>query len=265
MGLLVKELDGRVPVFVLAFFRSVLAIPLLTAELRRSGTPITSPTWRMLAMRGTWGILAMLCYFRAIDAIPLADAVMLNYSSPAFAALFAIVILGERPTVRVVIALGLAMAAVAALAHPSFSGAALDTTIATGAGVFSGAAYATVKRLTATDPPIRIVWWFNAIASIAMLPLAIVTWSAPNARDGALLFAIALTGTAGQLLMTAGFRHGPISRSAIPTVLVLALSTLGAWLVWGEAPSSWSWVGIIASIAALVLIASEHASSTTER
>ncbi|MBN8611536.1 MAG: DMT family transporter [Deltaproteobacteria bacterium] len=257
MSLLVKGLDGRVPVFVLAFFRSVLAIPLLTAELRRSDTPITSPSWPTLAMRGTWGVLAMLCYFRAIETIPLADAVMLNYASPAFAAFFAIVLLGERPTARVVVALGLAVIAVAALAGPTFSGAALETTIAAGAGVFSGAAYATVKHLTATDPPLRIVWWFNTVASLAMLPLAIAAWTVPSARDGLLLVGIALFGTAGQLLMTAGFRQGPISRSAIPTVLVLAFSTLGAWVLWGEVPSPWSWAGIAASVAAVALIAGE--------
>lgn len=254
MGLLVKALDGRVPVFVLALFRSVLAVPLLTLHLRRTGTSVASPAWRSLAMRGTWGVLAMLCYFHAIATIPLADAVLLNYTSPAFAALFAILLLGERPRPRVAVAIALVLAGVAALARPRFGGGIWDTAIAAGAGVFSGAAYATVKHLTGTEPPLRIVWWFNAVASAAMLPLALATWSAPRVADLGLLAAIAVAGTAGQLLMTAGFRHGPVSRSAVPTALVLALSTLGGWLAWGEAPSAWSWAGIVASMAAIVLI-----------
>ncbi len=94
-----------------------------------------------------------------------------------------------------------------------------------------------------------------------MLPLAIATWSAPTAsvidsRPAVPQIAMATSRTAS----TAGFRH---SRSAVPTVLVLAHSTLGGGVAWGEAPSEWSWIGIVASIAAILLIGREPRAAHT--
>lgn len=58
----------------------------------------------------------------------------------------------------------------------------------------------------------------------------------------------------GQVLMTSGFHHGPVSRSAVPTLFVLAVATLGAWLGWGDVPDGWSWVGIVAVLVAIVWV-----------
>lgn len=254
MGLVVKALGGRVPLVELAFFRSAIGLVPLSLLLVRRGIPIASPRWRSLSLRGVWGLLAMLCYFRAIATMPLTDAVLLNYTAPVFATLFAVLLLGERPSRRSLGGLALAFAGIVAICKPTFRGSAADDAVALGAGVFSGAAYATVKSLTVSESSWRIVWYFNAVGAVAMLPPAVAHWRTPAWKDALALGAIAAAGTLGQVLMTAGFQQGPVSRSAVPTVFVLAVATLGAWLGWDEVPDAWSWAGVAAVLVAIIWV-----------
>ena len=250
MGLMIKGLGQRIPLFELAFWRSALGLAPLAVLLARGRISFTSAQWRTLAMRGIWGLIAMLCYFRAIGVIPLADAVLLNYTSPLFAAVFAVFALGERPSPRTVAILMVALAGIVAVCKPTFQGAPWDYMIALGAGAFSGAAYVTVKLLTRFEPALRIVWYFNLVSCVGVLPLAVAQWQWPSWQDGLWLAAIATTGTAGQVLMTFGFQHAPVARATVPTLGVLAVSAAGAWLFWGETPDTWSWVGILAILTA---------------
>lgn len=258
MGLAVKALHGTIPVFELAFFRSALAIPVLSYLLARRGESVRSARWRPLVLRGIWGVLAMVCYLHAIETLLLADAVVLNYSSPAFAALLGFLVLRETPGPRVLAAAALVACGVIAIARPTFDASALDLSIALGAGLFSGAAYATVRHLRGTESSLRIVWWFNAVASVVTLPLALLTGRWLTLGELAALAGIAALGTLGQVLMTFGFGHGPIARTTLPTVLVLAFSAFGAWTIWGEEVAGWSWFGMALVLAGVVAASAER-------
>jgi drug/metabolite transporter (DMT)-like permease len=51
------------------------------------GVALRTPHWRMHLSRSLSGSTALVCYFFAIGALPLATAVTLNYTSPLFVAL----------------------------------------------------------------------------------------------------------------------------------------------------------------------------------
>jgi len=67
---------------------------------------------RLLATRGLLGGAAALLYFVALSRIPAGEATLLNATHPAFATLFAVFALGERPTLKLALALGLTSAGV---------------------------------------------------------------------------------------------------------------------------------------------------------
>ena len=262
MGMVVKLLANRIGVFELAFFRSAIGLLLLSAYLRHAGATPASDERKLLVARGLFGALAMVSYFGALSMIPLAEAVILNYTSPAFAIVFATAWLGERPSRSTFGFLVIALVGVVVLMRPSFAlSSASPWGYAAGlaAGLFSGGAYATVKRLTGTCSPWVIVWYFAAVTTVLALPPAVATWVNPNPAEWGSLVALATLGTTGQLLMTAGFKHGAVSKTSIATIAVVVVAALGGWIFWSELPDPLGGVGIALIVLAIVGISRETA------
>src|SRR5438105_1170275 len=95
MGVLIKLLH-RLPTWEIVFFRSVINFSCLLPWWRQY--PL-SAEWRkeawILILRGVAGCLSMFLLFYAIENMKLADAMMLNYSSPIYVLLFSAFLLGE--------------------------------------------------------------------------------------------------------------------------------------------------------------------------
>lgn len=262
MGILVKSLDGRVDLSQLAFLRGALAFVPLTIGLWMSGTTIRTSQWKPLGLRGVFGLGAMLCYFWAIGIIPLADAVVLNYTSPLFAALLAVTLLGERLRRRAAVLLFLACAGVVLVMQPSFRGAPRGYIVALGAGLFSGAAFATVKYLTATHSPWRIVWYFSLVTCLFTAPIALTSWRWPSTELWGTLIGISFLGTGGQLIMTYGFRRATVSHASAGTLFILVVTVFGGWVIWNETPNWTAAAGMVIIGAAITGLGAELRSPT---
>src|SRR5690242_16730481 len=85
MGALVKRATAELPNEMVVFFRSAFGLVALAPWLARRGAP-SLRTERLAAHigRSLIGLASMVCFFYAIAHLPLADAVLLNYSAPLF-------------------------------------------------------------------------------------------------------------------------------------------------------------------------------------
>ncbi len=171
MSMMIKSADAGFSVWQIGFLRSAVGLVPLAAILARRGEPFGSAGWRMLCLRGLWGLAAMVCYFAALRRIPLADAAVLNFCAPAFTAGLAALVLGEKLEARAAAWLGLASAGLWLGLKPSWSGSAAGYAVGLGAGLFSAAAFVTVKAMAGRESPWRIVLYFNAVAAACLLAL----------------------------------------------------------------------------------------------
>lgn len=252
MGMMIKLLDGRIPLFQLSFLRSSLALVPLFFLMKRLGVTFRSPQWPLLSLRGIWGLLAMLFYFWALANIPLAPAVMLNYSSPIFTTLFASCLLGEKVTRVGIICLTVALLGLVCILKPFDGRPEWGYFLALGAGIFSGAAFTTVKHLTVREPPWRIVWYYNFIASLGALPVAVSNWVWRDVPDLLLLLAISLAGTTGQIFLTEGFLRCSASEGSVVTLSIVVFTSLGGWFFWGEVPDFLQFLGMMAVLGGIL-------------
>lgn len=208
------------------------------------------------ASSGNTGIgLAMVCYFVALRTIPLADAALLNFSAPVFTAILAVLLLRETLSSSALGWLGLALAGLWVGLRPSWQGAAPGYAAGLGAGIFSAAAFVTVKAMSGLESPWRIVFYFNAIASLVLLPAAVAGWRQPNPAQASWLAAISLMGTAGQVCLTLGYGRVKVSSGSTATLLAFVFSTLGGYLFWREAMPVAKVAGMAAVVVAVVGLA----------
>jgi drug/metabolite transporter (DMT)-like permease len=97
MFLFVKFMQGKANSFTLAFYRALVEIPialyLCNQDHESPLGPQSKRAW--LWVRGGVGGAAVLCFFYAIQHMPLPDAVTLQFTTPPFAAAFAVVLANE--------------------------------------------------------------------------------------------------------------------------------------------------------------------------
>ena len=96
MSLLVKLAGQRIPVAEVVLTRALVAVALTRLHLRRRGVSPWGERRGLLLLRGLLGLGALLCFFYSVVHLPLADATVLQYTNPIFAALIAAGVLGER-------------------------------------------------------------------------------------------------------------------------------------------------------------------------
>ena len=106
-------------------------------------------------------------------------------------------------------------------------------------------AFVTVRKLSATEPALRIVSYFAIIGvSISAIPL-IWTWQPPTLSQYLMLMGVGLTTTIGQLLLTWGYQNAPASSVGIFTYTSVPFGTFLGWLFWNELLDKNSYFGAV--------------------
>jgi drug/metabolite transporter (DMT)-like permease len=218
-------------------------------------------------LRGLAGLGSMYCFFFAIARLPLAEAVLLNYTLPLYMPLIERVWLHEPIPPRVWPPLLLGFAGVALVLRPGpgmFRPAALA---AVASAILASIAQVGVRRLTATEPVEKIVLYFAVVSTAVSAVPAALAWRSPSGSLWPVLLAMGVLATAGQLLLTRAYALAPASR--VGPFIYSSVVFAGAldWMFRGVVPGPLSLAGallvIVAGIMALRAVRPAVATSPT--
>ena len=117
---LVKWLSPELPLHQIMLFRSCIALPLLLPLAWFEGGWHAFSTRRPVLhfIRGSLLVIANMCFFTALAAMPLAEAVTLFYTAPLFICLLSWPILGERVGTARWVAIAFGMCGVVIIMQP---------------------------------------------------------------------------------------------------------------------------------------------------
>ena len=157
MALVAKRACARIPGPEVAFVRFLVGI--VAVMLAATRYRLRAKNWIGLLLRGGFGGAAVLCFFMAIEHLPVGVATLLNYTAPVFTALWAAIFLGERIGRRAVAALGVTTLGVALVIEGNAPAGTLGlgrwTLVGMLSSVLSGAAVATIREVRKSDGPWR--------------------------------------------------------------------------------------------------------------
>lgn len=239
MGVGIRFVSAEVPNEVVVFFRNSFSVLLLTPWLLQGARPrfVTRVPWLHL-LRALAGLGAMYCFFFAIAHIPLADAMLLKLTTPLFIPLIALLWLGERLTWTLGLAVLLGFIGVLFVLHPGLDGISGVAAIGLLGGALAAVALVTVRRLSRSEPPARIVFYFAFLATIISAVPLIWAWRTPSPPALAWLVAVSALATLGQVCLTKGLALAPVSRVGPFGYFAVIFGAAYSWLLWSE-PLSW--------------------------
>lgn len=254
MGALIKSVSASLPNEMVVFFRSAMGLLVLAPWLVHRG-PRYFATRKLGAhlVRALTGLAAMYCFFYALGRLPLAEAVLLNYSAPLFIPLAALLWAGEGFSRKLWWPIAIGFAGIVLILKPGLALFAPVALIGLAAGILSALAMAGIRRLASTEPALRIVFYFSITATLVSAVPLIWAWQTPAPELWFKLIAIGVLATSAQLLMTRAYAHAPAAQVGPFSYSIVVFAGLLGWALWGELPDLLSLCGVLLVIAAGVL------------
>ncbi len=254
MSALVRVAGPIVPSVEVVFFRAIVGLPFLYWLARRNGVALTGQRKGLLIWRGVFGTLAVICFFHALMGIPVANALLLNQTSAVFILPLAVVFLGERVSWAHALFVVLALLGVALIVKPSTDAIEIHALFALGSAVLAAVALTMVRKLTATESSLTIVFWFSSIIALITLPMMIPVFVWPSPKMWAVLIGMSLLGTFGQVLMTLAYRYSEAGKLAVIGSMGAVFGAGWDWLLWAHIPDLYTVLGGVLVITACAVI-----------
>jgi drug/metabolite transporter (DMT)-like permease len=191
--------------------------------------------------------------FYAIAHLQLAEAVLLNYSSPLFIAIIALIWLGERPSKQLVTAIITGFIGICFILKPG-AGVFQDAAwVGLLSAVFAAFAMVTIRSLSSTEPTIRIVFYFSLTATlISAIPLLWV-WQTPALHIIFVMIFAGLAATFGQLMLTYSYSLAPATLVGPYTYSTVVFAAIFGCIFWQETPDMFTFIGALLVIMASIM------------
>ena len=247
MSACIQLASRSLPNAEVVFVRNLIGLLFIVPWLLFRGGWVAFKTQRPLdhLLRSAAGLSSMYCYFYAIAHLPLADAVVLNYTVPLFFPVIESIWLREPMQRNLWWPLLLGFVGIVVVLRPGsdvFKPAAL---VGVTAGILSALAQTGVRRLTLTEPPERIVFFFAFISSLASAVPLTAVWVTPTSAMLGLFLLLGACATVGQLSMTRAYSHAPASQVGAFAYTIVLFGALFDWIRTGKIPSLLFIVGAI--------------------
>lgn len=257
MGVCVKLASGDFSTGEIVFWRGAVSMLLMAGLALGQGISLRTPHWRMHLSRSISGSTALVCYFFAIGALPLATAVTLNYTSPLFVALLLALFFRERLNALASAAVLMGFAGVIVLLRPTLQPEQwLGAMAGLGSGAMASLAYISLRELGRKgEAEVRTVFWFSLMTSAIGL-----TWSLfsethrPDLGQVATLLGVGLFGGLAQLAMTRSYRYGRTVVSANLSYATVVFASLFGMVLWDEIMPASSWLAIALIVTGAIVV-----------
>lgn len=246
MGALIKYLSMQLPNEMVVFFRSAMGLlALLPWVWRRGFSQLKTQRLRGHLMRGFAGLGAMYCYFYAIAHMPLAEATLLNYSTPLFVPFIAVLWLHEKIARKLWLAISVGFIGIILILKPGLDLFTPVALIGAASGMLAALAMVSIRRLTHSEPSLRIVFYFSVVCTVGSAIPLFWRWQTPNPSLWLLLLLLGAVASLAQLLLTRAYSHAPAAEVGPFSYSTVVFAAMLGWLFWGEVMDKLSFVGTI--------------------
>ena len=243
MNVGVKYLD-RIPAVEIVFFRSFVTLIISLIILTSKRVNPFGNNRKLLFMRGLAGATALVMYFVTLQSMPLASAVTIQFLSPIFTTILGIFIVRERVAsiqwFFFLIAFGgvLVIQGVDPRITPFF------LVIGVVSAFFSGLAYNVIRKLSITENPLVIVFYFPLVTIPVTAPYVIGNWVSPLGYEWLLILFVGVSTQFAQYFMTMAYQQEELSKISSIKYLGIVYALVFGYVLFGESFSALSFLGI---------------------
>ena len=208
----------------------------------------------LILLRAVAVVASLYCYYFALSAIPMVDAVLLTFSSPIFVPILGFLIYRYPLDKMVLIAVAIGFIGVALILKPGigvFQPAALA---GLAAGALGGLGVVAIWRMHGNEHPARIAFYFAFFGLlISALPMPWIG-QMPHLNDWLPLLMLGVFSTATHLFLAYGCLIAPADRVITLDYSAVIFAAILGWLFWDEGVDTFVIVGTTLVVGAGILV-----------
>ncbi|WP_165474659.1 DMT family transporter [Legionella nagasakiensis] len=247
MGALAKAVSSYASTAVVVFIQNFVSVILILPFILYSGIrQLKTQRIGMHFFRAFTGSAAWYCLFLAIPVISLTNATLLLYSAPLWMPVLGFFFFKEEVGSKVWSGVLVGFIGVILVLQPGKDFFHPQDFIALIGAILMSFALFSVRWLRATEPVIRILFYYFSLSTLIFLPLALLYWRMPTTLlPWCYLIAIGIMMALSQLFITMAYKHASAVRLSPYIYSVIIFSALLDWFIWGNTPNRWEIGGIV--------------------
>lgn len=250
-----KQLTAELPPFQVGFVRGVLLFLFMLPWMLRIGIRQFRPhRWWVHIARAIISAIAVLLWFWALPRIPLAELIALEFTSPLFVLVAAILLLGERSYTWRWMALGAGFAGSMLIVRPGFSEVSPGMIAILLSAICFAANRVMAKYLLRTDTPTTLVVIRAVLVALFMLPPALFVWEWPTTTQWGWLLLLGGIGMVNQFTATWAIKLADLGSIEPVNFLRLVWAALIGFFFFAEVPSILTMIGGSIMIGSVVYV-----------
>ena len=244
MALAVRELSSDMSSFQILSYRAAIGILLMTPWALRAGmTGLATARMKMHASRSIIHFGGTFSWVTGITFIPLAEVIAIEFTSPLFVVILALIFLKERIDVHRWGATFLGFVGILVILRPGVAAISPGAFIVLFAALCYAGSYIALKSLTRTENPNLVVFLMNVIQLPMALVPALFLWVHPPWSDVPLILILGVTGFTAHYSMARAFAWADVSLMVPIDFLRLPVLGIAAFFLYAETPDPWTMIG----------------------
>ena len=239
-----RELAGGLTTFQILFWRSLVGVLILVVLLSHQGwAQVRTKNLKVHGFRNVVHFGAQYCWFFAVATIPLAEVVSLEFTTPLWTAVLAMLFLGESLRAKRLTAIALGFIGTLVIVRPGLGEVGFGTLAGLAAAFGYAVALTSVRFLAQRDTPLCLLFYMLAL----QLPLgffpALGGWVWPGAADWPWILAVGVTGLTAHYCIARAMRLAEAAAVTTMGFMRLPLVALVGFALYGEVLELWVGLG----------------------
>jgi len=224
---------------VIVFFRCFMSLIFISGWAIATGQSSIYKTKRLSQniLRGALGAFSTIAVVWTFASLPLGDASALLNASPLLSVCLAIIILGEKITLKRSAILGVGFIGVVIMAQPTGQIPIKGVMIGLGAATSIALITVLIRHLGKTESALTMTFYFSLVGTLVSGALAPFFWTG---WDKNLMWAVPLVGFFGmlaQITHAQALKHLPISIKEPIGYTFFLWALLFGFIIWGTLPT----------------------------
>ena len=255
MQIVVKISSANIPLMEQVFSRNFITLLISLTVMIKNKERIFPHKNNIIAiiLRAIFGYLGVVTFFYATNNMLLADASVLQRTSPFWATLFAFIISKEKVLKIQWFALIIAIIGSIFIIKPQMNSNLTTSLIALSAARFAGIAQATIGFLKGKESNSLIIFYFSLISCLLSL-IYFKSFVVPNLYDLIALILIGIFAGLGQFFLTVSYKKAPVSTVSIFNYSGVIFSYLFSVFILNEILDAYSIFGTILTVLAALMV-----------
>lgn len=262
----VRYLSDVMSTFEIVFARQLMGFLFMLPWLFRNGLAVAYTRRPFLqCARAVLSYLGMLTSYYSFTLMSMADAVALQFTTPLFTTLLAILFLKEIVGFHRWAAIFFGFVGVLIIVRPGFAEVGLGIPIALAAAAFYAGSNVTNRALSRTDSTAVILFYGFALQiPLAAIPAA-ATWVTPGWEELLPLLGFGVVAITAQWCLTRALATADASLVEPVMFVRLPFVTAIGYFLFAQIPDAWTWVGAAVIFVSTYVLARREAADVRRK